>query len=128
MFKVAVFDDVVAARGEAFHIPGLAVEVHPHADEATALCRRVAYDMVCMDYDMGDGHLRGDAAIAALRAAGFRGRIVGISSDPAANAAMRDAGADECLAQKAHLRSFLVRVSADHLARSARVRARADET
>jgi DNA-binding NarL/FixJ family response regulator len=127
MLDVAIFDDVVALRGEEFHIPGLRVEVHAHADDAVALCREVGYDVVCMDFSMGVGHMLGDQAIAALRAAGFHGRIVAISSDPAANAAMRAAGADESLAQKAYLRSFLVRLSADHLARAARGKERAGE-
>ena len=127
MLKVAIFDDVVAKRGEAFHIPGLRVDVHAHADDAVALCRQVGYDLVCMDFSMGAAHARGDQSIAALRAAGFGGRIVAISSDPAANEAMRAAGADDLLAHKAYLRSFLVRVSADHLARAARGKERPGE-
>ena len=35
--RVAIFDDVVAARNERFHIPGLEVEVFPHADDAATL-------------------------------------------------------------------------------------------
>lgn len=111
--KVAVFDDVVAMRGETFHIPGLVVDVYGHADEAVRVCSENAYDVVCMDYAMGAEHQPGDRAVAALRAGGFRGRIIGISSDPEANQAMRRAGADESLAKKAHLRSFLVRLGAD---------------
>jgi len=34
MLNVAIFDDVVAARSEHFHIPGLDVEVFAHADDA----------------------------------------------------------------------------------------------
>jgi CheY-like chemotaxis protein len=106
--KVAIFDDVVAARGETFHIPGLEVDVYAHADDAAAVCVGVGHDVVFMDYSMGSGRASGAEATRALRAAGFRGRIVGISSDPAANADMRAAGADDSLAKKAHLRSYLV--------------------
>jgi DNA-binding NarL/FixJ family response regulator len=113
MIKVAIFDDVVALRGETFHIPGLEVEVHDHADEAVRLCRERGYDVVCMDFAMGAEHRSGEQAIAALRAGGFRGRIIAISSDPNANVAMQRAGADECLAKKAHLRSFLVAMGSD---------------
>ena len=104
MMRVAIFDDVIAARGEQFHIPGLEIELHADADAAES----VAADVVCMDYAMGTGHRTGADAIRALRAAGFRGRIVAMSSDPNANREMIDAGADEALAQKAMLRSFLV--------------------
>jgi CheY-like chemotaxis protein len=113
MIKVAIFDDVVAMRGETFHIPGLLVDVYGHADDAMSVCDQHAYDVVCMDFAMGAEHEQGDRAVAALRAGGFRGRIIGISSDPEANQAMRRAGADESLAKKAHLRSFLVRLGSD---------------
>lgn len=107
--RVAIFDDVVAARGEVFNIPGLAVDVHGHADDATRLCLAHDYALVFMDFAMGRGRVTGsDAPPAALRAGGFRGRIVAISSDPAANTSMRAAGADDALATKAHLRSYLV--------------------
>lgn len=113
MIKVAIFDDVVALRGETFHIPGLEVDVHDHADEAVRLCRERGYDVVCMDFAMGAEHQSGEQAIAALRQSGFGGRIIAISSDPNANVAMQRAGADECLAKKAHLRSFLVAMGSD---------------
>jgi CheY-like chemotaxis protein len=113
MIKVAIFDDVVALRGETFHIPGLEVDVHDHADQAVRLCRERAYDVVCMDFAMGAEHQSGEQAIAALRQSGFGGRIIAISSDPSANLAMQRAGADECLAKKAHLRSFLVAMGTD---------------
>jgi DNA-binding NarL/FixJ family response regulator len=115
--RVAVFDDVVAARAEQFHIPGLIVEVHAHADDAARLAIDLAYDVVLMDFAMGPGRKNGRDATADLRAAGFRGRIVAISSDPAANQAMRTAGANEALAAKAHVRSFLVHLGARHLKR-----------
>jgi hypothetical protein len=114
--KVAIFDDVVAARNEHFHIPGLAVDVYAHADDCVAICMRQRYELVFMDFAMGPGRKDGATATADLRAAGFRGRIIGISSDPAANAQMRSAGADEALGSKAHLRSYLVHVGAKHLA------------
>jgi CheY-like chemotaxis protein len=113
MIKVGIFDDVVALRGETFHIPGLKVDVHDHADDAVRLCRERAYDVVCMDFAMGAEHQSGEQAIAALRQSGFGGRIIAISSDPNANLAMQRAGADECLAKKAHLRSFLVAMGSD---------------
>ena len=106
--KVAIFDDVVAARSERFHIPGLHVVVFPHADDAVRACSRDGYDLVCMDFAMGRGRKDGSRAISELRNAGFAGRIIGISSDPAANAAMRAAGADDALGSKSHLRSYLV--------------------
>jgi len=115
MLKVAIFDDVVAARGETFHIPGLEVDVHPHADDAARVCQAAVYDVVFMDFAMGPGRRTGAAATGDLRTAGFGGRIIGISSDPAANAAMRAAGADDALDKKAHLRSYLVNLGARHL-------------
>ena len=114
--RVAIFDDVVAARAEHFNIPGLDVDVHAHADDAANLATR-GYDVVLMDFAMGPGRKTGKDATAAMRSAGFRGRIVAISSDPAANAAMRAAGADESLAAKAYLRSYLVSLGAKHLAK-----------
>lgn len=115
MLKVAIFDDMVAARGETFHIPGLEVTVYAHADDVLAQCLGGACDLVCMDFSMGKDRQTGADAIRALRAAGFTGRIVAMSSDPSANAAMKDAGADEALGQKAYLRSYLVHVGATHL-------------
>lgn len=111
--KVAIFDDVVAARGEQFNLPALAVEVFAHADDAVALCQAGGYDLVFMDFHMGAARATGEQAVRALRAAGFAGRIVATSSDPAANAAMVAAGADEALPKKAHLRSFLVHVGTE---------------
>lgn len=113
--KVVIFDDVVAARGENFHIPGLDVIVHGHADAAVDIClpsNRAAPDVVFMDYAMGRGRKNGADAIRELRDAGYGGRIVAISSDPAANADMEGAGATESLSKKAHLRSFLVHLGA----------------
>ncbi len=110
ILRVAIFDDVVAARGEEFRIPGLDVIVYPHADNAADVCTlpRPRPDVVFMDYALGPGRKDGAAAIRELRAAGYRGHIVGISSDPAANSDMKLAGADDSLAKKAHLRSYLV--------------------
>jgi hypothetical protein len=114
--RVAIFDDVVAARGELFHIPGLAVDVFPHADNCMSTCGCGRYDLVFMDFAMGPGRKDGAMAIAFLRSSGFSGTIIGISSDPAANAAMRTAGANDALASKAHLRSYLVHLGTKHLA------------
>lgn len=116
--QVALFDDVVAARGESFNIPGLKVEVFAHADHADSLCTARPHDVVFMDFSMGAGHVDGAAAVKALRTSGFAGRVVAISSDPTANAAMLAVGANEALATKAHLRSFLVHIGAEHLARA----------
>lgn len=112
--KVAIFDDVVFARAETFHIPGTQVDVFAHADEVVRVCAAGGYDLVFMDFAMGPGRKDGAAAILELRAAGFTGRIVATSSDPAANAAMVDKGADEALGKKAHLRSYLVHLGAQH--------------
>jgi CheY-like chemotaxis protein len=108
--NVAIFDDVVAARGEHFRIPGVCVSVFPHADDAVRACTHHPYDLVFMDFAMGRSRKDGSHAITDLRAAGFSGRIIGISSDPTANAAMRAAGADDALASKSHLRSYLVHI------------------
>jgi CheY-like chemotaxis protein len=113
--RVAIFDDVVAARGERFHIPGLDVEVFAHADDAAAVCSTGGFDVVFMDYALGPGRKTGQLVTGEVRAAGFRGRIIAISSDPAANAAIRAAGADDALAKKAHLRSYLVYLGEKHL-------------
>jgi CheY-like chemotaxis protein len=115
--RVAIFDDVVAARGERFHIPGLDVEVFAHADDAAAVCTARDFDVVFMDFALGPGRKNGQVVTAEVRAAGFGGRIIAISSDPAANAAIRAAGADDALAKKAHLRSYLVYLGQQHLRR-----------
>ena len=119
--QVLIFDDVVAARGETFHIPGLEVTVLPHADDAVGALRGAASepDVVFMDHAMGRGRKSGTEAIRELRAAGYSGRIIAISSDPAANAEMRRAGADEALGQKALLRSYLVHLGSSPRARTA---------
>lgn len=111
MQQVAIFDDVVFARGEVFHIPGLEVAVFAHADNAVQDCAASRFDVVFMDYAMGPGRQSGAEAIRAMRLAGFAGRVIAISSDPAANAEMCSAGADESLGKKAHLRSFLVHLA-----------------
>jgi CheY-like chemotaxis protein len=118
---VLIFDDVVAARGELFHIPGLEVTVLPHADDAVGALRAGGCepDFIFMDHAMGRGRKSGTDAIHDLRAAGYGGRIIAISSDPAANAEMRRAGADESLGQKALLRSYLVHLGSTGQARSA---------
>jgi CheY-like chemotaxis protein len=121
VLHILIFDDVVAARGETFHIPGLEVTVVAHADDAVAVVRSTERppDWVFMDFAMGRGRKNGSEAIAELRAAGYAGRIVAISSDPVANADMCRAGADEALGQKAQLRSYLVHLGASHHAHPA---------
>ena len=117
VLRVAIYDDVVAARGEHFHIPGLAVDVYSHADDAARSAVALGYDIIFMDFAMGSGRKSGAVATAELRSSGFAGRIIAISSDPAANAAMKRAGADEDLSKKAHMRSYLVHLGAQHLRR-----------
>jgi CheY-like chemotaxis protein len=101
----------MAARGEEFRIPGLDVAVYADADDAAGVCEASQPEVVFMDYSFGSGHKDGATAIRALRANGFGGRIIGISSDPVSNRDMRDAGADDSLAKKAHLRSYLVHIA-----------------
>jgi DNA-binding NarL/FixJ family response regulator len=115
--RVVIFDDVVSARGEDFRIPGLDVVVYSHADSAADVCTeaRPRPDVVFMDYALGPGRNDGATAICELRAAGYTGHIIGISSDPAANADMKRAGANAALAKKAHLRSYLVDLGARYL-------------
>ena len=112
--RIAIYDDVVAARNELFHIPGLEVTVFSDADCAAGECLGDGFDVVFMDYALGAGHKDGRSVISEMRAAGFTGRIVAISSDPAANASMCAAGADDHLVSKAHLRSYLVHLGATH--------------
>ena len=107
---VCVFDDVLAARREVFHVNGLTVTVHADADDVEAFVRGErgpVPDVICMDYSMDPAELTGEDAVRAARAQGFTGRIVGISSDPRSNRAMIAAGADESLPRKAMLHSFL---------------------
>ena len=109
MKKVVIFDDVLAVRGEVFHIPGLEVAVYPHADDVLAVVAVARPpDVVCMDFGMGESHVNGVDAVKAVRGAGYKGRVVAITSDPTARQRMLDAGADEALLQKALLRSYLV--------------------
>jgi hypothetical protein len=116
MLRVAIFDDVLAARREVFHIPGLEVGVYGDADDVCLICSGDgAPDVVCMDYAMGPQHANGADAIRAVRTIGFPGKIVAMSSDPAANAAMVAAGANESLLQKSMLRSYLVALGAGRL-------------
>ena len=123
MLRVAIFDDVVAARRETFHIRGLDVDVYAHADDAVTNCTTgEPYDVVFMDFAMGPGRKSGAVAVRELRAAAFGGRIIGISSDPAANGAMRTAGANESLGKKAHLRSYLVHMGSQHLGEAKKAR------
>jgi CheY-like chemotaxis protein len=112
VLKVAIFDDIVFARGETFHIPGLHVDVYGDADQVVELCAQRGYDLIFMDYAMGSEHQDGATAIRKLRQAGFAGQVVAISSDPVANAEMQGEGADEVLGKKAHLRSYLVSLGA----------------
>ena len=114
ILHILIFDDVVAARGETFHIPGLDVTVLAHADDAVDAVHGSPQrpDVLFMDFAMGPGHKDGTEAIRELRAAGYAGRIVATSSDPARNADMIKAGADEALGQKAQLRSYLVHLAA----------------
>ena len=56
--KVAIFDDVVAARGETFHIPGLEVDVYGHADDALDLCQAHGYDVAPFDVETGTVSLK----------------------------------------------------------------------
>lgn len=115
MLKVAIYDDVVAARGEQFRIPGLVVTVFAHADDAVRQCGIDEFDVVFMDYALGPGRKNGQEVTREVRAGGFVGRVVAISSDPAANAAIRTAGADDALATKALLRSYLLHLGAHHV-------------
>ena len=105
--KVIIFDDVIFARGETFNLAGLEVHVFEHADDAPAIAESLAADIVFMDFSMGSEHDSGAQAVSALRAGGFAGKIVAISSDPAANGEMVAAGANDQLAKKALMRSYL---------------------
>src|SRR5688572_27796810 len=108
--RVAIFDDVLHARREVWNIPGLDIDVYGDADDVIEICGdgETPPQVLFMDYAMGPQHANGADAIRAVRKSGYGGRIVAMSSDPAANAEMIEAGANERLPQKAMLRSFLV--------------------
>lgn len=106
--RVLIFDDVVFARGETFNIPGVLADLYEHADDAVELVAAIEPDYVFMDFAMGPGHDDGAVAITRLRGAGFSGVIVAMSSDPDLNDEMVSAGANERLAKKALLRSYLM--------------------
>ena len=108
--RVLIFDDVLWVRREVFHIPGLEILLYGDADESVAQVATSSPDVLFMDYAMGREHANGVDAIRALRKNGYSGKIVAMSSDPAANAMMISAGADETLSQKALLRSYLVKL------------------
>lgn len=82
----AVFSDIVIEEFLATH------QITRAASVAAALATPNVFDVVLCDYDLDDG--KGDAVIRGLRARGFVGRIVAISSHAPGNAALRDAGAD----------------------------------
>lgn len=104
--RVVVFDDQMFARGD-LRVDGIDLELHPHGDDAAALCTGPdAPALVCVDYSMGGLHRSGDRVVRALRDAGYTGRVVAISSDPTANAAMIAAGADQSV-PKAELPVYL---------------------
>lgn len=105
--KVAVFDDVIFLRGETFAGDGLAVDVYAHADDAVLLAQSEGYTHIFMDYEMGTEHDNGVQAVTKLRAGGFEGKLVAISSDPKRNEEMVGAGADESLPKKSFLPSYL---------------------
>lgn len=106
--RVLIFDDVLFARGETFNIPGVLADLYEHADDAAELASAIEPDYVFMDYAMGSSHDAGSVAVANLRRAGFAGIIIAMSSDPERNDEMIAAGANERLAKKALLRSYLM--------------------
>jgi len=106
--RVLIFDDVVFARGETFNMPGVDADLYEHADEAVELAAALKPDYVFMDFAMGAEHDDGAEAIRKLRAAGYSGEIIAMSSDPALNEVMITAGANDRLAKKALLRSYVM--------------------
>ena len=106
--RVLIFDDVVFARGETFNLPGLDADLYEHADDVVELAETTEPAYIFMDYAMGPDHDNGAEAITKLRAAGYGGTIIAMSSDPALNDQMVAAGANERLAKKALLRSYLM--------------------
>ncbi len=59
--------------------------------EAKSVLSRV-FDAVLVDYDLPDG--KGTDVVRALRAIGFRGRVVAVSAREEGNGELRAAGAD----------------------------------
>jgi len=57
-----------------------------------------AFDVALVDYDLPDG--KGTAVVRALKANGFRGTIIAVSSKEEGNAELRAAGAKVTCAKK----------------------------
>lgn len=118
LLKVMLFDDELAQQPGPYRMSGLSLRCFAHADDAVQLVAAELPDVVLMDYSMG-AMLSGAAAVAKLRALSLgqatsgpargtrrRLRIVAISSDPANNQRMLDAGADDAV-PKSHVRAYL---------------------
>jgi CheY-like chemotaxis protein len=107
--KAIIFDDELILRPAHYRIPGIELTLLPHADQAVAVARRERPDVVLMDFTM-HAERSGAEAVAAL--CELRDRqgldlfIVAISTDPAANQRMLDAGADDAV-PKTHVRGYL---------------------
>ena len=70
------------------------VAVAPSLDLARVLLSRQTYDVVLVDFDLDDG--KGTDLVVELRAAGFRGRVIAVSSHQRGNDLLLKAGADAC--------------------------------
>jgi DNA-binding response OmpR family regulator len=99
----AVFARVVVGEFLTTHEVVIVGTVHGACERAAA----EAFDAALVDYDLDDG--KGTAVVEALRRRGFTGRIVGVSSHEAGNAALVRAGADDSCSKMdfAQIETFL---------------------
>lgn len=132
--KVLVFDDELSQRPAFYRQAELDLKFYADADDAVRIVAAEHPDVVMMDFTMGAA-LSGAAAVRRIREKQTGGpaparsasnqtatdktarpqpapsplRIVAISSDPAANQHMLEAGADDAI-PKSHVRAYLQRL------------------
>lgn len=116
--KVLIFDDELFHAQSQYRMPGLELVFFENADDVESAVLRERPAAVLMDYSMR-GRLSGADAVAALRKKALFGplKIIGISTDVAANQRMIDVGADDAL-PKTHVRAYLHKlIEGDRLSR-----------
>jgi DNA-binding NarL/FixJ family response regulator len=82
------FAEIVATRFLAEH----EVVILSKVSESLSLLRQSTFDAILVDYDLDDG--KGSQLVECLRASGFAGVVVGVSSHDDGNQALLRAGAN----------------------------------